>query len=70
MRVKATRLGYYGHARRREGAVFNLESPEHFSERWMEALQPAQAKKAKPKDPSPEESETAETQTQSDQQLI
>lgn len=36
-RVRATRLGYYDHKRRREGDVFTLaDSKKEFSERWME----------------------------------
>lgn len=38
MKVKAKELGYYGHKRRREGDVFVLESKDHFSKKWMVAL--------------------------------
>jgi hypothetical protein len=38
MRVKATKLGYYGHVRVKSGSIICLESPEHFSENWMEKL--------------------------------
>jgi hypothetical protein len=33
--VQATQLGYYAHARRRPGDVFEIEFDEEFSERWM-----------------------------------
>lgn len=35
MLVKAIRLGYYNHRRRREGASFELEDSSHFSNKWM-----------------------------------
>lgn len=35
MWVTATRLGYYGLKRRREGDAFKLTDKKHFSERWM-----------------------------------
>lgn len=35
VRVQATKLGYYAEARRREGDVFVLDRPEHFTRRWM-----------------------------------
>lgn len=38
MRVRATELGYYGDRRQREGQVFTLAKPEHFSAKWMEKL--------------------------------
>lgn len=38
MRVRATKLGYYDHKRRREGSEFVLSDPKHFSEAWMESL--------------------------------
>ena len=34
MLVRATKLGYYG-VLREEDTVFEIESEEHFSERWM-----------------------------------
>lgn len=43
MLVMATKLGYYGHRRRRVdeqtgiGAVFEIE-PEHFSAKWMKKI--------------------------------
>lgn len=36
MLVKAKRLGYYDHKRRKEGDVFSLDSKDDFSEKWME----------------------------------
>lgn len=38
MKVRATRLGYYKHKRRKAGEVFPLLSPDHFSELWMEKV--------------------------------
>jgi len=38
VRVKDGRIGYYGLQRRREGAVFTLKTPKHFSEEWMERV--------------------------------
>ena len=31
-------IGYYGHRRRKAGDEFILESPIHFSHRWMEPI--------------------------------
>lgn len=39
MKVKATRLGFYGYLRRKPGAVFALSDPKHFSEKWMEKVE-------------------------------
>lgn len=36
IQVRATKLGYYGHIRRREGALFTITSEKDFSPRWME----------------------------------
>lgn len=36
MQVRATRIGFYGKKRRREGDVFPLTDEKHFSESWME----------------------------------
>ena len=45
VRVKSGRTGYYGLQRRREGTEFEIEKPEDFSEKWMEAVDvPAPAK--------------------------
>jgi hypothetical protein len=38
IKVKAMQLGYYGHRRRREGDVFEIESENEFSKRWMKKL--------------------------------
>ena len=38
MKVRATRLGYYNHRRRREGEVFKLLSENAFSSKWMEKV--------------------------------
>lgn len=38
VRVKSGRMGYYGLSRRREGAEFEIEKPEDFSDKWMEAV--------------------------------
>jgi hypothetical protein len=40
-RVRATRMGYYDHARRREGDVFTIASPREFSAKWMEPVHAA-----------------------------
>lgn len=37
IRVRATQVGYYDHARRREGDVFTVDA-SHFSEKWMERV--------------------------------
>ncbi len=39
-RVRATQIGFYDNARRREGDVFTLSKASHFSERWMERVSP------------------------------
>lgn len=38
IKVRATKLGYYGELRRRPGDVFVLTDENHFSERWMERV--------------------------------
>lgn len=38
VRVKSGRTGYYGLQRRREGTEFEIEKPEDFSDKWMEAV--------------------------------
>jgi len=38
MQVKAIRMGYYQHKRRREDHVFELAHIDDFSHHWMEAL--------------------------------
>ena len=45
MKVRALKLGYYDHKRRREGEEFHLFNAEDFSEKWMEMLEKAPAKK-------------------------
>lgn len=40
IKVKATRLCYYGHQRRRVGEVFEIESEKDFSPTYMESLDP------------------------------
>jgi hypothetical protein len=50
MKVKATKLLYYGHKRRREGDIFEIEKSQDFSERSMIALEgfvPTSSKKKK-----------------------
>jgi len=39
MKVKAIKLGYYGHKRRQEGSVFFLKDKSHFSKKWMEEVE-------------------------------
>jgi hypothetical protein len=38
MKVKATRLGYYGNIRIRAGQAFRLADKKHFSKAWMVEL--------------------------------
>jgi hypothetical protein len=38
VRVRATKLGYYGNARRRVGDVFSIRSEHEFSAKWMERV--------------------------------
>ena len=51
MKVKAkftdqTKFGFYGHKRRYNGDVFEIESEKHFSEKWMEKVsKPGRPKK-------------------------
>jgi hypothetical protein len=42
MKVRATRLGYLGHRRRRPGQVFHIDD-SLFSEAWMEPADKAKA---------------------------
>jgi hypothetical protein len=68
MKVEATRLGYYGHKRRRPGVKFDLKDSKHFSESWMKKLD-ASVKESKPKrgqKPEPK----AEKVLTSDQEVI
>lgn len=39
MKVRATKLGYYNHRRRRENDVFELMDEKAFSNRWMEKVE-------------------------------
>jgi hypothetical protein len=39
MKVRATRLGYDGERRRREGEEFDLSDPKKFSPSWMVKLE-------------------------------
>lgn len=41
IKVRATRMGYYDHARRREGDVFHIATMHDFSANWMELVDPA-----------------------------
>lgn len=36
IKVRATRMGYYGEQRRREGDVFRIKTEREFSVNWME----------------------------------
>lgn len=55
MKVRATRLGYYGDKRRREGVVFAIDEKD-FSRKWMEKIsagdpaKPAKAERKSKKD--------------------
>lgn len=63
MKVKAIRMGYYGHKRIREGEVFELQPmkfkkndkieivpvEKQFSKAWMEAVDSGEGKKPKGK---------------------
>lgn len=40
IKVRATQVGYYDHARRREGDVFIIANEQAFSARWMERVDP------------------------------
>ena len=43
MEVKAIKLGYYDHKRRRVGSVFELKDAKDFSEKWMIKVPPGTA---------------------------
>jgi hypothetical protein len=47
MKVRATRLGFWGKKRVYEGEVFDVEEKQ-FSKRWMEKVVPGEEKPAKP----------------------
>lgn len=66
MRVRAKEVGgqkysgYYNYVRRKPGDVFDLLDPEpdpkknkHFSEKWMEKVEPATPKTPAPGEPDP-----------------
>lgn len=38
MKVKATKLGYYKHMRRRPGDMFILDKKDHLSKSWMQEI--------------------------------
>ena len=52
MKVKATfangKFGFSGGIRRRDGDVFEIESPDLFSKKWMISLEQAPNKKRSP----------------------
>lgn len=39
MKVRAVKLGYYDHLRRRPGDEFVLSNPKHFSDKWMDKVE-------------------------------
>lgn len=43
MAVVATKVGYYGNKRRKEGEKFQVEE-DHFSKKWMERLTGSESK--------------------------
>lgn len=55
MKVRATRLGFYGHSRRKEGQVFHISGEKAFSKEWMEVVdansKPPKPSKKEAKDP-------------------
>lgn len=62
MKVKAVfpqgKFGFYGGLRRRDGDVFVLDDPSHFSHRWMEKLEEDKPKRGrKPAEPVEAEAE-------------
>lgn len=67
MKVRAKRLGYYGHKRRKEGAEFVIQSDKDFSESWMEQVGgespsgKSKKRNKKDKDENPENSEGGES---------
>lgn len=72
MRVQAIELGYYADQRKRPGQVFTLSSPDHFSKKWMKALDGKSVKGQKPnkKDTHSDEVEDVESQGTGDQDVI
>jgi hypothetical protein len=47
--VRAIRLGYYGHKRRREGEEFSIRNESDFSPKWMERLDDETPEREPPK---------------------
>jgi hypothetical protein len=69
MRVRATKLGYFGHKRIKEGTEFVLKNPEkQFSKTWMVEVK----SKGKPSKHEPEmfEDEDLEDDAGNDQEVI
>lgn len=67
MRVKATKLGYYRLVRRKEGDVFDLMDPSHFSKKWMTRVNQEAEKTPAPGEPLPGElNELPQQASQSD----
>ncbi len=62
MKVRALRLGYYNHRRRREGEVFELLSDKSYSDKWMEKIE-GETPRSKPK----KSLRTEEAQTSSEE---
>jgi hypothetical protein len=60
MKVRATKLGYYNHRRRRENEIFELTDEKQFSNRWMERLDDKPAKASKPAKEEPKAQEPSE----------
>lgn len=60
MKVKAKSMGYYNNMRQRPGAVFELEDPKMFSERWMEKVVEEEAKKVEEKPKSKKKSASSD----------
>lgn len=58
MKVRAIRLGYYNHKRRREGEIFEVLDDKAFSKVWMEKIgeAPKPKPKASPKEPVSQDS--------------
>ncbi len=61
VRVKAGKVGFFGLCRRREGEVFEIESEQQFSKKWMEKVKSkngeAKAEKTKKRESSPKAKE-------------
>lgn len=59
MRVKATKLGYYGEKRQRPGQVFSLSDAKHFSPKWMTSMEEKKGSKKAKQEDHYEESESS-----------